>query len=378
MRAIEASWVWSGEASALPIAAGAIVLEGARVRAYGRAAELRVLYADAAWERYEGVLIPGLVNARVCLDERAVRIDGGRGWIAWMRARKEAPSAQAIEDTVRAIVAAGTVAIGEVVTALEPIESGARPILTRRYREVAGVHDDTATVMRRLAEEDHGAIPIPHSLLALPPDHVAALASEARAPMLLRLSFCEAERAYLEEGSGPYAEWLAEIGSEPSWRAPGLSPIDAAAAIGAIGPGVVATHLTDARPHELRALAATRTRTVLCPRASAYVELKLPPLDDILAAGLTPGLGTDAPACAGSPDVLHEAIALHERFAHVPPSTILAMATSWGAQALGFHALGVFARDHTPGAVLFAGSTRDPLAHVLAGGPRRVLADTGT
>lgn len=377
MRAIEATWVWSGEATALPIADGAVVFDDRRVRAYGRAAELRLLFSDAAWERHEGVLIPGLVNARVNLEDCGSRAEGGRGWVAWMRSRERGE--RSIHDLIASLLERGTVAIGEVSPTLAALPAlQALPIVARVYQEIAGVEDETATVVRQMAERDRAAAQIestlvPHSLLALPPDHVAALLAEARAPVLLRLSFSEAERAYLEEGGGPYAEWLAEIGSEPGWSAPELAPIDYAASLGAIGPGVVATHLSDARPHELRALAATGTRTILCPRASAHVELKLPPLDEILAAGLMPGLGTDSLACAPSADVLDEALVLHERFAHVPASILLAMTTSWGARALGLDALGTFERDRTPGAVLFAGHTRDPLGHVLEAGERTVL-----
>ncbi|MCZ7677922.1 MAG: hypothetical protein M5U28_03720 [Sandaracinaceae bacterium] len=87
-----------------------------------------------------------------------------------------------------------------------------------------------------------------------------------------------------------------------------------------LGPSLLATHLTDARRSELDALAGAGARAVLCPRASLRVELKLPPLGDILAARIAPGLGTDSLAVAPSLDVLEEAAALAARFPSVAPA----------------------------------------------------------
>ncbi|MET0391173.1 MAG: amidohydrolase family protein, partial [Polyangiales bacterium] len=94
-------------------------------------------------------------------------------------------------------------------------------------------------------------------------------------------------------------------------------------------------HLTDARPDELAIVAARGCHVVLCPRSNLHIELKLPPLLDILKAGIRPGLGTDSLASNASLDPLAEARALQKRFPTVAPVELLAMATSWGADALG-------------------------------------------
>src|SRR5690606_27226580 len=112
-----------------------------------------------------------------------------------------------------------------------------------------------------------------------------------------------------------------------------------------------------------------------------HVEVKLPPLGPLLPAGLSPGLGTDSLAAAGSLDVLEEALALHRRFPTVAPSVLCAMATSFGARALGLeHRVGRLTPGLAPGVLLFEGGTTDPLAHVLAqaGRPRRVLVRPGS
>jgi aminodeoxyfutalosine deaminase len=129
-------------------------------------------------------------------------------------------------------------------------------------------------------------------------------------------------------------------------------------------------HLTDARPEELARVAAAGSPVVLCPRSNLHIELKLPPLLDILAAGIRPGLGTDSLASNASLDPLAEARALSQRFPSVPPATLLAMATGWGADALGFSKLlGRLEPGLFPGLLAFAHGAEppsDPERFVLA------------
>jgi len=117
---------------------------------------------------------------------------------------------------------------------------------------------------------------------------------------------------------------------------------------------------------------------VLCPRSNLFIELKLPPLLDILAAGLTPALGTDSLASNTSLDVLAEAAALRDRFPQVPPAQIVARASWYGAQALGLsHRVGALVPGLAPGllAIDVATVPADPYKIALRSPPlpRRVL-----
>jgi aminodeoxyfutalosine deaminase len=403
MRGIEASWLWSGEASDAPLAGGALVVgeTGVVVQA-GAGRDLRERFADTVWERHEGVLVPGLVNARVCLELSALRgrVNAGGGLVPWLRelvSLRERISPErdrrAIDRAVDDLVRAGTAAVGEVTTSLAALDSLARaPLVARVFREVAGMRSETASVVRAMALEDAETVGArrnlalelaPHSLIGLHPQHVAALCDAADAPVPLALAWSAAERAFLDHGGGPFAEWILERSADaPDWAPPKLAPIDRAAALSVLGPRLIATHLADARAHELRALALSGTRTVLCPRASLRIEGALPALDAILAMGLTPGLGTDSLAAAASLDVLDEAAMLATHFPAVPAAVLLAMATSWGARALALdHLVGSFAPGRAPGVLLFRWSgAGDPLRDVLAqaGRERRVLVAPGS
>lgn len=398
-RGIEASWLWSGDAADEPIAEGAAVVEGARIVAVGDARSLRASYPDARWERHEGVLLPGLVNARVSLELSALRgrVAGGRGYVPWLRELGEArerftpeADAEALDAAVAELVRAGTAAIGEVTRTGAAIETlASAPLVARVFHEIAGLRRETATVIRAMAEEHQESLTVPanvelalapHSLVGLHPAALVAL-FEGGAPIPLPLASSPAERAYLADGGGPLAAWMRERGADPAdWDAPGLAPIEHARALGVLGPGLVATHLTDAREGEVAVLAETGAHVVLCPRASLHIEVKLPPVYALLEAGLAPGLGSDSLAAAPTLDVLDDALALHRRFPAIAPRIVLAMATSFGARALGLdHLVGRLAPGLAPGILLFEGRERidDPLAHVLAHRTRRVLVEPG-
>ncbi|HEY2733883.1 MAG TPA: hypothetical protein VGI70_07855, partial [Polyangiales bacterium] len=83
---------------------------------------------------------------------------------------------------------------------------------------------------------------------------------------------------------------------------------------------------------------------------------------------ITPGLGTDSLASNASLDPLAEARALQRRFPTVAPATFIAMATAWGADALGFAKLGRLVPDAYPGVLgFFHGAERpsEPARFVL-------------
>jgi cytosine/adenosine deaminase-related metal-dependent hydrolase len=192
-------------------------------------------------------------------------------------------------------------------------------------------------------------------------------------PARSSIHLCEhaAERAYLHDGSGPYLKFLADRGATSvDWAPPGLDPVRYAASLGALANDVIAVHLTDARPDELALVADAGVPVVLCPRSNLHIELKLPPLIEMLKAGIRPALGTDSLASNSSLDVLEEARALAARFPSVAPRILLAMATRYGAEVLGLQSrVGSLSQGLAPGVLAFphdAEPLSDPERFVLS------------
>ncbi len=228
MRGIEASWLWTGEVEAAPLARGAVVVdeEGAVV-AVGAADALRAAHGSARWEAHEGVLLPGLVNARTSLELSALRgqVAGGRGFVPWLDALTTARErlepeldAEAIDAGVSELIRTGTAAVGEVSRSLASLEAlSTAPLLARVFHEVAGLRRETATVVRAMHEAQHEALTLPknvglalapHSLVGLHPDALAAL---FEGPTIMPLAWTAAERAFLADGGGPLSRSFGPI-----------------------------------------------------------------------------------------------------------------------------------------------------------------------
>lgn len=392
MRALHADAIVLGDGSA--VVDGAVVVDlASAIIDVGPAAEVLPRHAGAPVERVRGVILPGLVNAHTHLELAALRgrVPGGAGFVPWVEhligARGEAApedDGAAIEQAVSELDAFGTVAVGEVTNSLAAV-----PALVRRgmagcvFHEVFGVEraplEARVAALPRMIEERLGSWPSaelryaasPHTLYTTHADVVRKLVAQAAERGLrlsLHLAEHAAERRFLQSGDGPIAGWYASRLKlrRDALEWPGQSPVAFADTLGALSPGVIAVHLTDARPDELALIARRRSPVVLCPRSNLFIEARLPPLLAVRAAGILPGLGTDSLASNASLDVLAEARALADRFPSVPAAELLAMATWGSAQALGLTDLGRVARGTRPGLFVIEGDPGgDPCAFVL-------------
>jgi len=394
MRGHAGSWLLTGDPSQPPMAAGAVLLDDlGRVVALGPEAELRAQHPSVRFERHAAVLTPGLVNAHTHLELSALRgrIPGGRGFVPWVDALVRTRAAQppeldteAVDGAVSELLEAGVVGVGEVCNRLASVAALASvPIAACIFHEVFGMRQDSGDAMLGMANEERSAYPDfpPHVRYALAPHtpytmHPAVLqrivraAADSGARTSLHLAEHPAERTFLANGDGPFAAWVKSRGaSELDWQPPGCDPVRYVDQLGLLGPQLTVVHLTDARADELAILAERKVEAVLCPRSNLHIELKLPPLLDILRAGLKPGLGTDSLASNASLDPLAEARALRKRFPTVAPLELLAMATAWGASALGLgHLLGRIAPGLAPGLLAFEhgpSGVSDPARFVL-------------
>jgi len=403
MRALHADAVVLGDGE--PVMDGAVVVgEGCEIRDVGPAAEVLPRHAGLPVDRVRGVVLPGLVNAHTHLELSALRgcVPGGAGFVPWVEqligVRNEVQpegDAEAVSRAVDELDAYGTVAVGEVTNSLAAVGTLARRgFVGCVFHEVFGVERgpllERVAALPRMIEERLGRwpsaelsyAPSPHTLYTTHADVVRQLlrqGAERGQRVSLHLSEHPAERRFLESGDGPIAGWyemrLKLRRDLLEW--PGQSPVAFADSLGGLAPGVVAVHLTDARPEELELVARRGSPVVLCPRSNLFIETRLPPLLAMRAAGIVPGLGTDSLASNASLDVLAEARALSDRFPSVPASELVSMATWASARALGRSDVGRIATGARPGLFAIDGDPgTDPCAFVLRNvrAPRRWLA----
>jgi cytosine/adenosine deaminase-related metal-dependent hydrolase len=378
-----------------PLRDGGICLEeDGRVIDIGSRTDMLARYAGASVETVRGVLLPGLVNAHAHVELSALRgkVQGGAGFVPWverMIAQRAAEPPEedddAIERAATELEAFGTVAIGEVTNTLAAVKALAgHGIGGIVFHEVFGL--DRAQALARISKLERDAAaphsgvpapdfayaPAPHTVYTTHPDAVRAILKKVRdhgVRTTVHLAEHAAERTFLEKGSGPFFDFATRMRFPvEGFPIPGQGPVQVAAELGLLGPDVVLVHLTDARPDELDRVAKSGAPVVLCPRSNLFIEVKLPPLGEMLRAGIVPALGTDSLASNLSLDLLAEAKALGDRFPAVPKATLLRMATAAGADAMGRADLGRIARGKRPGILAVFGELRaedDPCEFVL-------------
>lgn len=298
-----------------PLAAGGVLVDGERVAAVGEAARLR---PDAGREvRHDGVLLPGLVDARTAVEladaagaggaapASAAALEATRGWDAerWSRSARRG---------VHALVRAGATACGDVVLRGAGVPACVRAGLAGdSWLRIAGVdrteHDAVvAAAARSLARPAPGRriglSPEPLALSTGVLQALAALAAERAAPVHVATAGDETEREAIASGRGPVAERARRSGLSFEWlEAPTRrTPLGYLDALGLLTPHTSIACARDVTSGEARALARRGVTVVCCPSAPGGHDA---PLERFAQAGtplaLSSGGGDVLAAAAG-------------------------------------------------------------------------------
>jgi len=122
----------------------------------------------------------------------------------------------------------------------------------------------------------------------------------------------------------------------------GMSGIAYLESIGYLGPDVLAGHCVQVSTSDIRLLARTGTKVATNPVSNLYLGNGVAPVGELLAAGVTVGVGTDDANCNGGVNLLADlkVLALAQKGRYGDPGVLTAeraleMATIDGAQAVG-------------------------------------------
>jgi len=152
----------------------------------------------------------------------------------------------------------------------------------------------------------------------------------------IHLAESEEEAAFISTGKGDWADFLKERGiSLVLPRTPGNTPVSYVDKLGLLDELTLAVHMRLADKQDLRRLVEARCRVCICPRSNMRMYGSMPPVEDMLRAGIQPALGTDSLASVDDLDLWNEAAFLAGRLPNLSPRDIMAMATTNGAKALG-------------------------------------------
>lgn len=390
MEILTTSWVLP--IAGQPLRDGRVAVEDGRIAWVGGSRE-RGAPTGPVRDLGPGVLLPGLVNAHCHLElsHLAGILPREGGFVPWVeqlvesRGRfSDAEVRKATGQAIASLERGGTAAVGDVSNALEHVGALAASRLDAVvFMELLAWDPAKAEASFSWADERARAVaallrPGLEVRLATHAPHTVSptllqLLVERGGPAAIHLAESPEESRFLLDGSGAWPDFLTRRGlGHVVFDPPAVSPVRYLEEQGALHPRLVAAHAVQLDAADRELLARRGVHVVLCPRSNRNLGVGCAQVPALLAAGVRLALGSDSLASVDTLDVLDDAVLLHRQFPGLDPATIVRMATSGGAAALGLDGLGALA----PGkrAVLaFAsapGSPPEPHEYLLSGEAR--------
>ena len=334
-----------------------MVVAGDRIAAVGPATEVLSGFTGLICDHGGGAILPGVVNCHVHLEFSALsgKVAPQTRWEDWLEATLAAYGALAPEEVetgigcgVEALWQSGTILVGEVTNtgASWPFLT-AGPLAYHLFYECLGFD---LLEQFKLPEafpwfgrpEVAGtawvsaAAHAPYSVSAPLFRAIAAWNTARSGPQTVHLAESQAEIDFLSGGNGFFEGLLKRRGRwVPEFQPPGAGAAAYLEGLGFLGPRTLTVHGTQLSAADCDLLAGTKTWLVLCPRANRYTGAGVPPVPDLLQAGVNLCLGTDSLAGNWDLNLFGEMLWLYQNFPAWPGALWLRQGTLNGARALG-------------------------------------------
>lgn len=315
-----------------PIEHGAVAVAGETIVGVGAREDLVARFPDAAPTDFgASVLLPGLVNAHSHLELTVMRgflESEETDFFAWLRKLTVARMSMTAGDlfvsaACGAIEAAraGITCVGDSSSAAAQSmkalgEVGLRGIV---YQESFGpdpqlAKENVAKLQDQLAEMRAfesanvraGVSPhAPYTVSAPQLDLIARLALDENLPLMMHAAESEAERLFMVDGAGPFAEGLRARGI--AWQGQKISTIEHLARHGVLETRPLLAHCITVNDADIETMRSAGAGVAHCPKSNAKLRHGRAPFARFLAANLNLGLGSDSVASNNNCDILEEA-----------------------------------------------------------------------
>ena len=348
---------WVLPVSGAPIRDGAVVVAGDRIAAVGPADEVLSGFTGLICDHGHGAILPGVVNCHVHLEFSALagRVAPQARWEDWLDATLAAYGALAQEEVeagigrgIDALWQSGAVLVGEVTnTGASWPHLAQGPLSYHLFYECLGFNllerFDLPELFPFFARPEVAAAAWVSAAAHAPYSVSAALFrakdqwnAARQGPQMVHLAESRAELDFLVRGNG-FCEGLLQRRGRwvAGFQPPGVSPPTYLNSLEFLGPRTLAVHGVWLDAGDCALLAGTGTWLVLCPRANRYTGAGMPPVPELLRAGVNLSLGTDSLAGNRDLNLFGEMLWLRENFPAYPGNLWLRLGTLNGAQALG-------------------------------------------
>jgi len=395
MRRIAATWVLPVSSS--PLRNGVVELNenGQIVSLTGPVEKLR---DQSGLEFYDGILVPGFVNAHTHLElswlYQSVPMHSGlSGFLKALTQVPPSEDALALPAVTRALDTMqreGTVAAGDIMnTALSLPAKQKTGIRIHSFIELLDLpasrhkvwEEGTALFRKTTADSSQkcSASMVPHAPYTVSATLVKKIASFSCShpgPLSIHNQETLSENDLFRSGTGTLAETLRELKVQPDPDFRGApSPLQAMLPLLPDQNNLLLVHntFTTETDTDFALLHHHRLFWVLCPNANLYIENQLPPVSLLRKKKCTIALGTDSLASNSRLSILDEMKALSVFFPEIPLDEMLHWACLNGAKALEMDKeLGSIEPGKRPGLVLIEHADHQQIRLTAASTARRI------
>lgn len=364
-----------------PIPNGGVVLRDGRIIEVDEGSRLVGSHPDAEVTEWDGVMVPGLVNAHTHLQYTTFSAVGSirhPDYVTWSarfveeyERRRKDDWAHSARDGVHASLRNGVTCFADIVTDVAALgvldEMGVAGVA---YLEVIGIDEkawkehveetiaSTVADTRVSGDTTVGISPhAPYSLDEPVLKHLARLAGDMGRRLHIHLAESDTEDDYYRNGRGALAERVARRVGRP-WGVlgrggTGMGAAEFAESCGLLGPTTHVAHGVYLGKEGRRILRERNTTTALCPRSNLGVGIDPPPIRKFLEEGNSIAVGTDSLGSSPSLDLMADVALLYELARDQGYQgknlalRLLEAATIGGARALGLSGV---VGELTPGA----------------------------
>ena len=400
---ISAPWV-------VPVAApvirnGSIAISDGRIVDIGGRVDIVAKYPQSQEKTYPCVLMPGLVNAHMHLElsHLAPRLPAlsTKKFTEWIdalivqRAKKKDCREEIVAAYTTALIEqynAGVALIGDIgneyYEELHWPSGILQPTVVRMLEYLGPNRNACRTTVMNLMQLDDERAATGHAPYSTAPELLVKIKQRCnRLRHVFSVHACESaeEREFLQAGTGSFREFLE---NKNSWD--GIFPFSETGFsgtipyfdhLGLLDDKTLLVHCVHVADQELQLIKQSGAKICLCPGSNQFLGNGQAPVEQMVALGLLPALGSDSAASNQSLDIWREMQLLATEYANLVPADILAMATMGGAAALlqeadfGSLAVGQKAQFiHVSSAVLLSCNDSSQLVEllVLSGKPAEI------
>jgi len=357
VRRISASWIFTLSGSVLKNGTIEVDESGTITELY----KSPVSTDSRDTEYFEGIIIPGFVNAHGHLELSHLknRIPAKQGigrFIGEINKLRPAEDWEIIEAAMEAdknMFQAGIVAAGDISNTAITLDVKKRSSIEwLTFVETFGFHPARANLAIEMALTLHAqfkaanlpASIVPHSPYSVSDELFSEIYNlEGRECNILSMHNQESmeENRFFESGDGPILEHITRnLGLDAThWHPSGRSSLETVLPKLSSSLPLLLVHNTFTTLRDLHFLKEHRgnlsTWLVLCPNSNLYIENQLPPVSLFRSENMHCCLGTDSLASNTGLSVFSEIKTLHHHFPDIPLEELFTWACLNGAKALG-------------------------------------------